>query len=45
MIYIVLKNGNVDEVFSNRAAAELHVKNLTKKWSIAKIVEKEVKEL
>lgn len=45
MIYIVLKNGKVDEVFSNREAAELHRKNLTKKWSLSEIIEREVKEL
>lgn len=45
MVYIVLKNGKVDEVFSNREAAELHRKNLVKKWNIAEIVEKEIKEL
>ena len=43
MVYIVVKNGKVDEVFSTREAAELHRKNL--KWSIGEIVEKEVKEL
>ena len=45
MIYIVLKNGKVDEVFSNREAAELHKKNLVSKWSISEIVEKEIKDL
>jgi hypothetical protein len=45
MIYIVVKNGKVDEVFSTREAAELHRKNLTKKWSLSEIVEREVKEL
>lgn len=42
MIFIVIKNGEVDEVFSNREAAELHRKNLQKKWSITKIIEREV---
>lgn len=45
MVYIVIKNGKVDEVFSNREAAEHHRKNLTKKWSLTEIVEKEVKDL
>lgn len=45
MVYIVIKNGKVDEVFSNREAAELHRKNLTKKWSLTEIVEKEIKDL
>lgn len=45
MVYIVIKNGKVDEVFSNREAAELHRKNLTKKYSLTEIVEKEVKDL
>jgi hypothetical protein len=45
MVYIVLKNGKVDEVFSSREAAKLHRKNLTKKWSLSEIVEREVKEI
>lgn len=45
MVYIVLKNGKVDEVFGNRAAAERHAKNLNKKWSITEIVEREVWEI
>lgn len=45
MVYIVLKNGKVDEVFSNREAAENHRKNLMRKWSLTEIVEKELKEL
>ena len=45
MVYIVLKNGKVDEVFSNREAAENHQKNLVRKWSLTEIVEKELKEL
>jgi len=45
MVYIVLKNGKVDEVFSNREAAELHKKNLVKKWSLTDIIEKEIKDL
>lgn len=44
MVYIVLKNGKVDEVFTNREAAENHQKNLNKKWSLSEIIEKEVKE-
>ena len=45
MIYIVLKNGNIDEVFSTREAAEHHAQQLNRKWSITKIVEREVKEI
>ena len=43
MVYIVIKNGKVDEVFSSREAAENHRKNL--KWSLVEIIEKEVREL
>ena len=45
MVYIVIKNGKVDEVFSTREAAENHRKNLTKKWSLSEIVEREIKDL
>jgi hypothetical protein len=41
-IFIVLKNGKVDEVFSNRAAAEAHAKALNKRWNTTEILEKEV---
>jgi len=44
-VYVVLKNGNLDEVFSNEASALHHAKQLNKKWAIVAIVEKEVKEL
>jgi hypothetical protein len=43
VIYIVVVNDKIDEVFSSREAAELHIKN--QRWSICKIVEKEIKEL
>jgi hypothetical protein len=42
-VWIVLKNGKVDEVFDDPYMAEAHCKNL--KWSITRIVEKEVKRL
>ena len=45
MVYIVLRNGKVDEVFSSREAAENHCKNITKLWGIPNIIEKEVKSL
>lgn len=44
-VWIVLKNDEVDEVFSSREAAEQHVKALINKWNRAKIVEKELKEI
>lgn len=44
-IYIVLKNGKVDEVFDNAAAAETHRYNLQKKWSIAQTIVKELRSL
>ena len=37
-VYVVLKNGKVDAVFSSEAAAITHKKNLGKKWSIAEIL-------
>jgi len=44
-VFIVLKNGKVDEVFYDGKAAEVHRRNLQKKWSLTKIVEREVNEL
>lgn len=44
-VWIVLKNGKVDEVFTNQVAAHRHQKNLVKKWSLAEIIKREVKEL
>lgn len=45
VVFIVLKNGKVDEVFFDLAAAKNHQKNLIQKWSITEIIEKEVKSL
>jgi hypothetical protein len=44
VVYIVTKNGVVDEVFLDRPLAEAHVKYLTSLWAMAKIIEKTVKE-
>ena len=41
-VWIVLKNGKVDAVFDNYEAALTHVKNLTKKWNLTDLIEKEV---
>lgn len=42
-VWIVLKNGKVDEVFYSEEAALLHRKNLTKQWNLTEIIPKEVK--
>lgn len=42
-VWIVLRNGKVDEVFDNRPAAVAHQTNLTKKWALTDLIEKEVK--
>lgn len=42
-VWIVLKNGKVDEVFSDEVAAAHHAKQLNKKWSLTEVVEREVK--
>ena len=44
-VWIVLRNGKVDEVFSSKEAAEHHRKALTKKWNLTDIIEKELKVL
>lgn len=41
-VYIVFKNGSIDEVFYNEESAKEHAKNLNKKWSITEIVAKQV---
>ncbi len=44
-VWIVLKNNIVDEVFDNETSAELHRKNLVKKWNITYIITREVKSI
>lgn len=44
-VWIVLRNGKVDEVFDNEVAANAHRNALTKKWAITDIIQKEVKSL
>lgn len=41
-VWIVLKNGKVDEVFDNEAAARNHARNLNRKWSITEIIHRVV---
>lgn len=45
MVYIVLKNGVVDEVFSTPEAAAAHKKNLLRQWCLTEIIVKEIKEI
>lgn len=44
-VYIVIKNGEVFEVFDNEEAALNCKKNLGHQWSLVRIIEKEVKML
>lgn len=44
-VYIVLKNGKVDEVFDNIVSAINHQNNLTNHWNLTKIIVMEVKSL
>lgn len=37
VVYIVLCNGKVDKVFANAPAAELHMKNLVKRWNMVRL--------
>ena len=41
-VWIVMKNGKVDAVFDTELAAVTHQKNLTRKWNLSAIVQKEV---
>lgn len=43
-VWIVLRNGKVDEVFGSREAAQHHSKSLLHKWNLTEVVEKEIKE-
>lgn len=42
MVYIVLKNGSVDEVFSSLEAARHHCRELRRKWNMTEIIERKV---
>lgn len=42
LVYIVMKNGKPDKAFWSKVDAETHKANLTKKWSLAQVVEMEV---
>jgi hypothetical protein len=44
-VFIVTRNGQVDEVFDHLTPAEHHRAMLTKKWAIAEIIEREIKSL
>ena len=44
-VWIVMRNGKVDEVFDNETAALAHKEALTRKWALTEIVQKEVKSL
>jgi hypothetical protein len=41
-VYIVLRNGAVDQVFDSREAAELHRANLVRLWALTEILERTV---
>lgn len=41
-VWIVLKNGDVDEVFDNEDAARYHALQLRNKWNVAEVIEREV---
>lgn len=42
IVYIVMKNGEVDAVFTDKALAENHRKNLTRQWNLTELIEKKV---
>ncbi len=44
-VFIVEKNGKIDEVFDNLTAARHHRDMLTRKWNLTSIIEREVKSL
>jgi hypothetical protein len=44
-VWVVLRNGKVDEVFDSYLSARHHQQQLTKLWAITLIVEREVKAL
>ncbi|WP_164827142.1 hypothetical protein [Sinorhizobium meliloti] len=44
-IWIVMRNGEVDEVFDSAEAAAHHALQLSRKWSRTSIFQREVKSL
>lgn len=44
-VWIVMKNGKVDEVFSNEASARNHAENLNRKWNLTEIIRRDIKHL
>lgn len=42
IVWVVLRNGKVDEVFDNEAAAIHHRKQLTHKWNLTDLIMKVV---
>lgn len=45
IVWIVVANGEVDQVFDNFMNAEHHRLQLQKKWNFTKIVRKEIQSL
>lgn len=43
VVFIVLVNGKVNEVFDNDTAAKHHAKAMNKKWAITEVICREVK--
>jgi hypothetical protein len=39
-VYVVICNGNLDEIFADRDSAEHHAAMLLKKWNIVRVFEK-----
>lgn len=42
MIYIVTRNGEVDEVFDSLEAAKHHATQLRRRWNLTEVIERQV---
>jgi hypothetical protein len=43
VVFIVLVNGKVSEVYNNEEAAKHHAKMQNRKWSVTSVISREVK--
>lgn len=42
-VWIVLKNGEVDEVFGDEATARHHAAQLNRRWNITQVIQRAVR--
>lgn len=45
VVYVVICNDKLDEIFANEASAQHHAANLRRKWNIVQVIEKIVHQI